>query len=366
MLRSVVISLVLVLAGCVVPIPYSSSTQAPDLSPFIPPDIRASKEDLLMLMQLSVRTTSNPVYGATVDASFVTGEQLQDFARSIQSRSMSGMVLALPPIGVPVGASWQRLHVVCVVAPTGAYATFELVYDNASHKWRSYVTRLHPARQNAIVEALRSDTDNPFQEIDGPCGVSGSVNWSASLRKRVIEFIAHIPPIDVEQDSRMLSSINPSAGDPAAMLVGVGRWREQQEIMPPIFVAVGGYEELKRLTATLKARESAALFPNHRSLYLSGKRSLETLEIDALCVIGSNGELLYLDDRVDGWVQRDYAAEADWQHEALEVLNEERGASYWRWGCVPPGSSWPEAERARAVAFIRALPTRPTEREPKK
>ena len=98
----------------------------------------------------------------------------------------------------------------------------------------------------------------------------------------------------------------------------------------------------------------AAMFDEHRLLYMSGARSLQSLAIRHICVIGADGDIRYW-TAGKGWRSLvDRTSLEQWQGAALRVLRGERGALDG--DCMPARPrDWFDQEFHTVVTFISDL-----------
>jgi hypothetical protein len=170
----------------------------PDVEAKLPADLRGSEHEVLVARQMSSTSWSavlvslpDMVSPQILTADLMKASDLVAFSKTLKSDSTWGLALALPHRKFGIGgATSERLEKVCVVTEDGR--VIALAGTGASRE----PVFLDAGRRDAIVAALRAGGTTPFVGVDGPCGVSGTAEWPAELRSRVIDFLVRIPAAD--------------------------------------------------------------------------------------------------------------------------------------------------------------------------
>jgi len=172
-----------------------------DVTPDLPVDLRTSSDEVLVLIQTSRYTYSGVGAGGSaagvaansVDARFMKGNELPSLSQTVTLSSGGGVVFFIPLMvtgtSLGGGSTYERLEVLCVVAPDGRLVE---LYPNAQRRQQS----LTAARIETIVSALSVTADASFTGTEAPCGVVGTLGWSKQLRSKVSDFIARLPTAD--------------------------------------------------------------------------------------------------------------------------------------------------------------------------
>lgn len=202
-------------SGCAIPI--VKSTPLPNVELQLPADLRASGNEVLVVKQMSRSSWSQVLLASDekhssriVTADFVKGNELASVSKKLKVDSDVALLVAVPipvaPIGLSGVGSSERLENVCVITPDGQMIKLSLGAFSFAP------ALLDAGRRDAIVTALRAGGNNPFVGVDGPCGVWGTVEWSAELRLRIIEFLDRIPPVAAGTDVNDLGPIQSPSG----------------------------------------------------------------------------------------------------------------------------------------------------------
>ncbi len=173
------------------------------------------------------------------------------------------------------------------------------------------------------------------------------------------DFLTRLPdspptPLDARIGA-LMDRAAPARREGAALLLATGTWRDQETANPPLFLSPVDLRDFKDLAATAGSREAtAAMFKEHYALYVDGTRSLQSLEIKHLCVIGVDGDIRYW-TAGKGWRNLvDGSSLERWQGAALRVLRGERGALDG--DCMPARPrNWSDEEFQTVVRFVSAL-----------
>jgi hypothetical protein len=259
--------------------------------------------------------------------------------------------------------SARALETLCVIAPDGR--TLELSFPQkqgwALHRAGSVTL----SRRDAIVAALRGDSQKPFESVDGPCGVFGAIDWDNETRKRVGDFLARITDhVPVRQESLLVQALrNPgSKADPVkraaatAMVLATVRWRDQPEAEPPAFILDVELNALERDLSAMTAVEVASLL----SANAGGMRAWENLRVERFCAIGSDGTVLWWSDEKRSWRRNPSKPPVrDWVADIVAGISGVGVAQGWAEECaISPThvSHWNSDQKRDAIEFLQRLP----------
>ena len=195
------------LGGCALalPFPASDSTPAYDLAPYIPAQVLAAANDVLVLTQHSTEKRKGGLWTMDmaefntwvttlkVEARILKASQLTELTQylklSAEERIDSISLLSARGTGIfPfLTVSREKLDKLCLLPGDGWVMTFRPAADACDAGARVPYAASH---RDAIVAALRAGRDDPFSAAEAPCGIEGLVSWQGDLRSRVIEFLA--------------------------------------------------------------------------------------------------------------------------------------------------------------------------------
>ncbi len=351
------------LSGCVaLPIPISGSKPLPDIAPYLPEDLRSSNDEVLVMVQsressghswgdmsTSAKFDSEDIVTSIVTPPiFMRGRDLPSLQQVLKSESMRGIfilptifplvMLGIPPVGMGVRGTGDTLQRLCIITPDGRNIT---VFPNDNEKPAPYQLTIFKNRRDAMVAALREDTKTPFEQVKGPCGISGKADWPRETRTRTIDFLARIPgkqPADANKPLAEILSRAKTATDAASLGVGSGmllvstRLHEKISVAAPMFFSPVDFKAFRDIAVTSDATQIIPLLPP----YASGTDSLEYLNLDLLVAVGSDGRVLWWSQEENAW----------------KGVNENPPAEEWKadtWGAL---NSLPEADRNQATAFL--------------
>jgi hypothetical protein len=186
------------LAGCVpIPLPRSEAAadvDLPDVRPHLPIDLQKSNSEILVLAQtarshhatLGSRARSG---GTFLSAEFTKGTELESLKDRFQLRSSRHLLF----VGVLTPSEHYHsdlLKHLCLVTSDGRI--YGLTPGDAT--WvSSREVRLDVSLVAAFADGIRTPPQRGgINWIVDPCGASGDVTWSASLRSKVDTFLARI------------------------------------------------------------------------------------------------------------------------------------------------------------------------------
>lgn len=368
------------LCGCVI-IPVPSDTQAlPDITPFLPSEIRNSDAEVMVFVRGHGYGWRDKSESPTVSKPFfVKANALDSVVRQfdkVRTKKFFWLWGGTGDMGVARWVAWTT-DTLCVVTVDGLQIKFVPGVD----QWMppSQVP-LHANRRDALVSALRASSSDPFEKVDGPCGVSGKVDWPADLRLRAVDYLAHMPRIEPSEGNARLGQFlrraraNEQTPDRVrAILFARADWlgRDQEVASAPVFLSASALEEFKNLSAQLKDDDNISFFS---SLLLPGTYALENLEVFTVCAIDDRGGILYwstayrisIDGRRSlepGSLHHDHVPpNEDWKADALKTLEGNTVRYGFRYGsdkdCLPVKPNWSDAELQRVKAFVNAIPTK--------
>lgn len=365
------------LGGCIMlpPLPFASQQEMPALSPYIPADVMSGTAQLLVLTH---RKSDNRVnlfsrrfeHTSAVDGRLLKGDEFAAFVGGLKIFRERGIHLigaaGCIQLGAPCRGFAERqvnaresLERLCVMAADGREITLRTVRRGSDTLFEAVQERLHAARREAIVLALRAPGEQAFARIDPPCSLDDKADWPAGVRSLAIEFLTRLPdsqpvPADPRIGSLMRRTV-PARSDGAALLLATGAWRDQEAANPPLFLNPADVRAFRDLAPTAGSGDAvAAMFNEHRLLYMSGARSLQSLAIRHICVIGADGDIRYW-TAGKGWRSLvDRTSLEQRQGAALRVLRGERGALDG--DCMPARPrDWSDQEFQTVVTFISDL-----------
>jgi hypothetical protein len=363
---TITVAFAISIGGCVIVPLGSDRASPPTITPVVPAEIKTSNREVMVLAQSWNRggyvfTNQGDIISGPV---FVNGSTLDLAIRQFDMETVLNSFFAWS-VGFGTGnmgtsrVIGQRLQRLCIVTADG----LQLPVDPWYGKWKAQAPgHLHAARRDAIVSALRGGGDRPFDKVDGPCGVRGTLEWPATARSKAIEFLSRLPrvePVDVNpQLAAILTRLRTEPVPGGAMLLVAARWSTELVETSPLFLGASDYQEFRAITAFVNARDIVMLLPTMLSRYSTGQRALEELKVDTLCAVGGNGDVRSWSERMDTWTQPDSVPpHPEWRKEVLARLNNEPTFHVWDENCVPTKPKiWQAAQLQSAVAFLTALP----------
>jgi hypothetical protein len=356
-------------SGCV-PIPVVKWTSLPNVESKLPADLRASGDDVLVVKQMSSSSTSG-VPGAIevkqspsiVTADFMKGSELLSFTKTLKLSSTSGLGLVVPiplaPISVAGVVSSDQLDKLCVVTRDGRLIALAGVGRE--------LPLLDARRRDAIVAALRAGGNSPFAGVDGPCGVSGAVEWPVELRSRTIDFLARIPVIapsavvsELVANEVLATALRNSwttenqanLGNNGAMLLVSGIWRGVSIAERPRFLTAEDFDRFSTSNVTVDPEGIIALLPT----YASGSYDPSNVSVQSFCLTIRDGRAISAAGPTYLESSKAKPRLLGWKKAALSVLRSESGKFDWQFPCIPPDTrSWSDTDRAAALGFLEAI-----------
>ena len=357
------------ISGCV-PIPVYKSTSLPEVEAKLPADLRGSGDEVLVARQMSSESWSAAVVQLpdngslrTITVDFMKASDLVFFTKTLNLESTTGLVLALPfsKFGVG-GATSERLEKLCVVTRDGRVIA---LVGNAS---RREPVSLDAGRRDAIVAALNAGGTTPFVGVDGPCGVSGTVEWPVELRSRVIDFLVRIPPIkphlaasDLVSNDVLATAMRDSwttgtraqLGKSGAMLLVSGVWRGVPIAESPRFLTVEQFDRFSTGRITVNADAIITLLPT----YASGSYDPSSVSVASVCLISSDGRAISVSGTTQLESPNTRPLLPNWRDGAVAHLRSGSGSFDAEFPCIPADTlAWSAAERAAAIGFLAAIP----------
>lgn len=361
------IAMGLTLSGCLVvplPIPVGESKPLPDIASHVPAKDKTGARPILVFTKKAVKKEGF-ARSSTIEARFVEGRDLSAFQNEQALYSGQGIPLFL--MGGNVGFAISELHLVqeeleklCLVTPSGYVLTFvprfessTTVIPSSDFQWEP----LHANRRDAVIAALRTGSETPFDETDGPCGIRGKLALGHETRDQVISYLTLLPTIEPGGTRPRLANIirrakknAVKAGQGGAMVLVDVRWRDQQLAEPPMYLSTADTRSFRELVHPLTASEIVALLP----LYSEGKRALEKISIEHLCVIQSDGSAGWWSKEEDAFELLGVRAQnPTWRKKAIAALKGSRNYQ----ACAPiHPEDWSDAELRGAISFVEDLP----------
>jgi hypothetical protein len=355
------------LCGCIgVPLP-SSYTAAPDISPLLSDEMRLSAREVIVLAQSRLRSKGGQLVINT--PAFAKPEALDVLMREVKLETTEHALLTflplwmIPGLGTNVASAIESsLERLCMVTAEGWQFNFSI----EDKRWKlTHRMPLEVMRRDAIVSALRAGGDSPFDKIDGPCGMTGKTEWPAESRARALEFLSQLPQLEpAESNPRLTALVKRARPDKAgadgggAMLVAVGRWRNEASATPPLFLDATGYGDIKEFAGEIKGSDIDVLV----GLYSPATRAKGNFAARSIIVIGSNGDLWAWNEDAHALKRVEPALSLqDCQKAMLGGLRGDYVATWTPfWGSAvcslgkPDG--WSHAQIREAIAFLQELP----------
>jgi hypothetical protein len=273
--------------------------------------------------------------------------------------SGSGIAFFIPlgVTGIPLGgaSTYERLEVLCVVARDGRLVVL----------WPAPQSmKLDVIRRDAIISTLSKSGTTAFAQVDGPCGVSGTVEWSAGQRSRVIAFLSEIPAIEAKMEasdlatvallsSRVANEDTNYVGGEARLLVSA-KWRNELLVPRPRFLTAENFARIEKLDTRLDPAPIIASLPE----YASGTHDPLNVRLQTFCLINADGRAIWKPRRNSsyGEIVNRRPPFLDWKEAALQLLRSRTGWLDDDFPCVPGDTqSWTEDDRTVAVSFLEAI-----------
>jgi hypothetical protein len=286
--------LVFISAGCVpVPIIYQESEPAPDLSAVLPQHIASSDKRVLLLEQYSRKSgfTSSPTPALVIRPLLVAGNELPAKAEKLnaQSKFQAGvLLLSMGGGGGVAHGSVESLDRLCIISAGGD----ESIFTIAGRGWNTGLVPIDTRRRDALISALQSGSQTPFSDVEGPCGMSGGIDWSADTLSRVIGYLQRLPDLPARTPNpdlvQFFSDIGLQSTDPAtapAMLVAAAHLPGAYVYRSPVFL---DRTLIARLKSQFEPSMIQVLFPQTRAGLESGY-IWTTLQQVRLCIIENDG-----------------------------------------------------------------------------
>lgn len=356
------------LSGCVVAYPVLKSQPTPEVVPGLPEDLLSSNDEVLVLVQSETSKRSSGLdskhpYSASATQirdvinapAFMRGKDLISLNETLKLESSSGFGLvwvAPGALGAGVWTTRENLEKLCVVVKDGRIITFlpESLPDG-KERFATYRETLYVKRRDAIISALRDDTKNPFERVDGPCNISGKVDWSKKTRSRTIDFFASIPGIQLAKANIAAKSSNASTAN--VMLLGVA-YSTPSAVVTPVFLQANNIPTLVTAIRSSSADELDASLPGFGSTIAP---LLRNTEIDYVCFITDRGSIIELDKTASGWDKPKYSrATSTWRNEAISAMRRDKRGYHGKYICsLERTSEWPEELRGNVTRFLEKI-----------
>lgn len=345
------------LSGCI-PYPILKSSQAaPDVVPGLPEDLLSSNGEVLVLVQSERSkehsaskdferrsTSSGPISNIVNAPAFMRGKELISLSQRLSSESVRGFGIfwfyyVFATVDSTTKETLQRL---CVVAKDGRSFTF---LPAEKERFATYRGTLTAIRRDAIVSALREDTNTPFGLVDGPCGIYGEVNWPKETRSRTIDYLTGIPGNQTAEANKPLAQIlrraktaadaaGPGAGS-GMLLVSTSRYG-QTVVEAPMFFSAADFSTFKEAVVASDATQIIPLLLT----YASGMHALEGTSLSLLCAVGSDGRVVWWSNEANAW----------------QGLNKNLPSVEWWNKCLADFNELQQGDRLQADAFLDRLP----------
>lgn len=329
------LALISLLSGCA--IPYSVSDSPSALS--IPEDLRSSKDEVVVLVQSGHSRVREFGPGDSLKISdlhdvvdipiFMPSDALSSLNKTLKLESENGVIFIFAGQGGGGAAlrlgSKKELHRVCILTQNGRFIT---AFPNDDEKAAPYETLLALNRRDAIISALQEDTDAPFTKIDGPCGISGQVNWPKETRTRIINFLSRMAVKQVaSEDVRLVEILSKAKTDIDVSPLGAGSGmllistslRGRPSIDTTIYFLPNDFKALKDALITSDATKILTLLPSNAS----GKYALENLSLEFLLAVSGDGRVLSWSKERRGWRGvNENPFDEEWKPDLIAVLNQ--------------------------------------------
>lgn len=361
------------LSGCIA-VPYQTSTALPDLSARVPEDLRSSDGDVLVLMQWQInkyqvilRTgVAEPLPDEVSEPVFTKGNGLRAFFEDLPLEIKTNLFIAvgLPALGAGGGGTtpWRtkRLTVLCMTALDGRIITLSIGGSPLVSERLEFLT---PQRRDAILLALRTGGNAPFEKVDGPCGISGLVHWDDQTRSKAIHFLERIqtqaPKEEINPVAQIIRrayiAIDPAVIEPnEAILLVSSRWRGKRYDEPPMFLKARDFDALLEHRESVKGRWMVPLLPSVHS----GARAIEATRVEHLCAISGDGRALWWSEDEAAWrVSGEKLVYRVWKDNVLGNLLGRQEFPGPDANCAPFKPEWSSDERRLAIGFVERVKT---------
>ncbi len=196
---AVVAALAVFISGCAVVTVPLSSVGAPDPRPHLPKGVL--ENDDLDLMLIASTSLSNETQGWGESTQIVEGplftkaKDLQELGKNVKASRkeypwLVGFNFYTGFIPLPGGTLWKSLDSLCIATADGRALRLAM----SGYEWSSARKELiPPVRRDAMVTALRRVDVVQVTNVETPCGLTGTLRWSAEDRARAIEFLQRMP-----------------------------------------------------------------------------------------------------------------------------------------------------------------------------
>ncbi len=357
------IVLVGLLDACV-PIPIAHThfgMDTPELEASLPADIRSSPGEVLLLTQSSKFNAPGVLrssFKVDLDAEFIAGNRLVGHLKRMITASDFDIVFIAPTAGMTLGQQTTLLDKVCLLTQDGRSID---VTGNFSE------TRIFESHRDAMVSALRQDMQAATHKLDGPCGISGEVSWSAAVRSRAMDFLARIPgrqlvaesqvrPLDTVLVMGAVDKVLTGATDISTakgLLLGVS-FPVRGVVVTPVFLAAGDASAVAAAISSLSPREFVRSL---RALGAGPVAALDGIGSPHVCLVSQDGDLVELQARsATAWDTAQHArATAKWRSEAISAVSGD-GRYRGEFVCwLQNTGAWPADLRSKVAGFLQRI-----------
>jgi hypothetical protein len=370
-------AIIVVLQGCVI-LPDNDTRMIAELAPHIPAEWASDNHPFLVLTQSSLRqrrtffTFSTSEFNtwntsSVVTADFINGSDLPALNKTLSQFEQRGVWMLFCG-GYSCGSgsvrnSERQLTRLCAIAPDGR----EIGLSPLDGGWDVQPPRsIHTARRDAIQAALSAGNTRPFDQLDGPCGIFGEIEWAPELKPRIQYFFSampeRIPDAPSSKFEEIANGLRASGGeDRQGLLIGVARWRDQLAWTPPLSLNKKDFAELEKIASNSRHEDFVAFFPDHLKAYVSGTRALDSFAIESFCAIQVDGAGFFWSKTARAWKKLDPVPPlVGWKKEISDRISGAADSQVFAESCLgSTPASWTPPEVAQAVSFINALPSSP-------
>jgi hypothetical protein len=300
-----------------------------------------------------------------VSARILKGRELPTLKDSL-AQSSSSEIFLLICNGFSCGSGTidrgrEELQRLCLVTAEGV----EIGLVPSGSAWTAGApVQFGPARRDALAAAVGQGDPQAFDDVDGPCGMTGRIDWPAAMRHQVGTMLAAMPE---RPTSSAISPLEPlarkalahAAADRGVLLLSVGRWRERRLVNPPLFLAAADFAPFEALMKGASGADLLAFFPDHFARHAAGRLIPGNFAIESFCAISDRGEVLYRSPPDGGWMRLPQSPPyRQWRKQSLDTLKGSAPPAAGGDACVPAKpDAWSPTELALALDFIASLPT---------
>jgi hypothetical protein len=361
-----VTGLVAFLSACVVFPTSTSSDPIPDIVPHLPEDLRNSDvEEVMLIMQVEKWRGKGRIVSRTIPAPlFVKVKDLRSLGKTLKAQSRSTMFfVGLNPYTFfyagPGDEETERLVNLCVIVSDGR----TIALSPSGSKWnvRSHA-QLSTVRRDHVMTALRMNEGSSFQNVDGPCGVYGDMDWTKDERAQVMRFLERLPPYELLKADHPLAQImsggrTAGAGAGGVMLLASIDWRNVGYVEPPIFLSTNDFQVVRDFMLASKDRDLSPYFPSSTAL----SRGAKNLRMEQLCAVSSDGRVVWWSHKSGEWKGPiEHPVYREGGEDIVAAPFGKQRTNNLAGECVRyEANNWSEQEKQSSVAFLKGLPERP-------